>query len=249
MTLFLCEIMEISNVFVIESRRSIMFGGSVMKRTKIALSLMLACVMGLSLTACSGGKLSPSKLAKAAKAVGAEEYEPEDFADEVDDIDSEKDFADYSDGIYTSGKIDDVKKALKANYIEVSTKNVKEATVFYFSDFNKKDYSAARCVAVSLTYEDKESAQDEYDEYAGDIEDEYKEVKSYYDKVSIDDGEDGYEYTINSIEDDSYVSYYGVYLDGKTMFLVWEYSSGNTDLSGMADSICEEMGIIAPSEA
>ncbi len=220
-----------------------------MKRTKIAISMILACAMALSLTACfGGGKLSPSKLAKAAKAVGAEEYEPEDFADEeVGDI-SKDDLDDYTDGIYTTGKADDIKKALKS--VDFYEKGLKEASIFFSGDYDKKSYSYTSCLVVSFVFDDKEDSQDYYDDMADILEERAEEYEDYYDKCEFESDEDGYEYAILTYgEKKAATNNMGIYHDGKTILIVYEIGSGSKDLSGMADSICEEMGIKAPSEA
>lgn len=210
--------------------------------------MILACAMALSLTACfGGGKLSPSKLAKAAKAVGAEEMEADDLVDEVDDMDTE-DLDDYTDGIYTTGKADDIKKALKS--VDFYEKGLKEATIFFSGDYDKKSYSSTRCLVLSFVFDDKEDSQDYYDDMADDLEDRAEEYEDYYDKCEFESDEDGYEYAILTYgEKKAATNNMGIYHDGKTILIVYETGSGSKDLSGMADSICEEMGIKAPSEA
>ncbi|MBR6880468.1 MAG: hypothetical protein IKN14_05245 [Clostridiales bacterium] len=221
-----------------------------MKKIRTAVALLLVGSMVAGLTACSGGKLSPSKLAKAAKAVGAEEYEPEDFQDEIEDISGIKDFGDYSEGIYTSGKIDDVKKVLKADSIDIPTKKVTEATVFFSADYDKKKNADTMCIIASLVFEDKDSARKFYEDSTEDLEEALESFEDMFDNVSQDDGEDGYEYYIVSFGNKKQpANNYGIYLDGKTVIVIEENSDGSKDLSGMADSICDELGIKAPSEA
>lgn len=209
-----------------------------MKNLKKLTAVALTAAMMLSMTGCAGGKLAPKTLASSAKKYGAEEYKDADeFADLIEDGD------DLEDGAYITASGKDVKDILKANDVtsDLYDSSINGATIVVVAD--KDDDSGAFMFAFSFS--SKKDAESFYDDCVEDIED---MEDSGYD-FDTDDGEEGgITYYVGTADVGFYGVSEGVYMSGKTVFVILGVGSDIGDVNDIFDDIASCYDIVLPSE-
>lgn len=210
-----------------------------MKNLKRLTAVLLTAAMMIGMTGCAmGGKLAPKKLADSAKKYGAEEVkDAEDFADMIEEGE------DLEDGAYITASGKDVKDILKASDVtsDLYDSSITNATLVVVGD--NEDNTAAFLFA--FTFSSKKDAQDFYDDCVEDIED---MDDSGYDFDSDDGEENGVSYYVGVADAGFYGVSEGVYLSGKTVFIVLGVGSDVDDCNDIIDDIGSCYDVVLPSE-
>lgn len=209
-----------------------------MKSFKKLTAIALTAVMAFGMAGCTGGKLSPKTLAASAKDYGAEEYkDADDFSDLMEDGD------DLEDGAYITASGKDVKDILKSNDVSEALydSSITAATIVVVAD--KEENTGAFLFAFSFS--SAKDAEAYYEECVEDIED---MDDSGYDFESDDGEENGVTYNVAVADAGFYGVSEGVYLSGKTVFVVLGVGSDIGDCNDIIDDIGSCYDVVLPSE-
>ena len=218
---------------------------------KKAIALLLTASMALSLAGCSlgGSKIGPKKLAAYGKDSGAELYEDADeWEEDMEDIAKDSDWASLDDGVYINARDKDIKSVFSTfemDGLKFYDKSMSEATTYFMAE--EKNDKRVTVIACSYVFETKDDAADFYEDWVDNLESQYKSDKEYYD-VDFDTFEEGnMEYAL--FAENSFTSFStGIYMDGKTVLLVFGAGSELKTINKNIDDVCDAMGVVAPSD-
>ena len=218
---------------------------------KKAIALLLTASMALSLAGCSlgGSKIGPKKLAAYGKDSGAELYEDaDDWEEDMEDIAKDSDWASLDDGVYINAKDKDIKSVFSTFEMEglkFYDKSMTEATTYFMAE--EKNDKRVTVLASSYVFESKDDALDFYEDWTDNLEDQYKSDKISFD-VDFDTFEEGnMEYAL--FAEDNHASFaVGIYVEGKTVLLVFGAGSELKTINKNIDDVCDAMGVVPPSD-
>ena len=218
----------------------------------------LATMSGCSLLGL-GSKVSPSSLDKICEDDGAKKYESykefKSMLEEMSDAENEDGLKKLKKGVYISLEGKDLKKYFDNTGFDTGStavsydKTMKSATTYYIG--NVKDDTMYVACALSIEFETSDDAEQYYEDTIEDIEDGIGSTSSGL-ETDFDDGEENgityYPATARSQMLGTAIRE-GVYRDGKyVFFLVGIDTNGSDSAIDKLDSICEELGLVSPSE-